>query len=391
MRARNNLGNWGPADHFKVRLENCDDHDGCYRYGSGCEERDYFCKGGKCKHSTTNKHTDYYGNWVSYCKGCKGDEVWRHRRFHDYYCEEGKCTAHGSWTDDQLVENCSDYDCWQDTGKTQWVTTKEYDCRTEQKEEKEQEFRDFFCTAGECSFKVTETKRVETGRTRTVNKPNGTVCGCTANSTLKKCLAGVCLDTGVCNTTYCGADLGCDGKKPGDACGGGAGAGYKCSPACKCVPNRPPVAAFTYSPLNAAVVNETVTFDGSNSTDGDGFIVRYEWDFGDGEGTTTSTTENWATHRYSSAGQYRVNLTVTDNDGAKSATAIWLTVWVKGDLDGDGSATMSDLHLVAGMVVGTVDWGGGLRARADFNENGRVDVGDAAKLLGFVKGGEGCL
>ena len=53
-----------------------------------------------------------------------------------------------------------------------------------------------------------------------------------------------------------------------------------------------------------------------------------------------------------------------------------------GDLDGDGVVTMDDVHLVAGMVIGTVKED----LKADFNGNGYVDVGDAAKLLGYVKG-----
>jgi parallel beta-helix repeat protein len=150
------------------------------------------------------------------------------------------------------------------------------------------------------------------------------------------------------------------------------------------ISNQPPIASFTYYPLNAAV-NETITFNASNSTDPDGFITHYEWNFGDGN--ITNTTEEITTHLYSSAGNYTVNLTVTDNDGAKNTTTIELTLAIKGDLDGDGFVTMCDVHLVAGMVIGTVEED----LKADFNGNGYVDVGDAAKLLGYVKGKVGCL
>lgn len=58
----------------------------------------------------------------------------------------------------------------------------------------------------------------------------------------------------------------------------------------------------------------TITADGTTSTDSDGEVVLYEWDFGDGESATGPTTS----HVYSSDGTYVVTLTVTDDDGATS-------------------------------------------------------------------------
>ena len=72
-------------------------------------------------------------------------------------------------------------------------------------------------------------------------------------------------------------------------------------------PNRAPVASFS-----SAVTNLSVAFDATASTDSDGKIVSYGWDFGDGSTDTTATP----THRYAAAGSYPVVLTVTDNDGA---------------------------------------------------------------------------
>lgn len=56
---------------------------------------------------------------------------------------------------------------------------------------------------------------------------------------------------------------------------------------------------------------QPVLFDGSGSTDADGTIVAYEWDFGDG-GTGTGISP---AHTYAASGTFNVTLTVTDNGG----------------------------------------------------------------------------
>lgn len=60
----------------------------------------------------------------------------------------------------------------------------------------------------------------------------------------------------------------------------------------------------------------TVSFSGAQSTDPDGSIVKYEWNFGDG--STGSGSD--AQHTYTRQGSYTVSLQVTDNNGA-TATA----------------------------------------------------------------------
>ncbi len=71
--------------------------------------------------------------------------------------------------------------------------------------------------------------------------------------------------------------------------------------------NQPPVARFSQSCSQL-----TCTFDGSASSDSDGTVVSYSWDFGDGSTATGAK----ATHTYATAGSYGVRLTVTDNQGA---------------------------------------------------------------------------
>jgi PKD repeat protein len=74
--------------------------------------------------------------------------------------------------------------------------------------------------------------------------------------------------------------------------------------------NQPPVAAFTKT-----CTDLSCSFDASTSTDPDGTIAGYSWNFGDlasGTGVTTS-------HPYALAGSYPVTLTVTDNAGATAS------------------------------------------------------------------------
>jgi len=87
--------------------------------------------------------------------------------------------------------------------------------------------------------------------------------------------------------------------------------------------NTPPTAAFTSSQLTPPV-GESITFDASNSTDSDGQIERYEWDF-DGDGTVEASGET-VTHTYNNAGNYTATLTVSDTTGLSATTSQIITV-----------------------------------------------------------------
>jgi PKD repeat protein len=71
-------------------------------------------------------------------------------------------------------------------------------------------------------------------------------------------------------------------------------------------------------------VGIAVTFDGSGSSDPDGTIVAYDWDFGDGSvGTGVSPT-----HTYGTDGVFTVTLTVTDDDGLTDSAATTATIGI---------------------------------------------------------------
>jgi len=84
--------------------------------------------------------------------------------------------------------------------------------------------------------------------------------------------------------------------------------------------NTPPIAdaGGPYS----AVVNSKITFDGSGSSDIDGTISNYSWDFGDGKSGTGISPS----HTYTSPGKYTVTLSVTDSEGANNSDTISVTI-----------------------------------------------------------------
>ena len=77
--------------------------------------------------------------------------------------------------------------------------------------------------------------------------------------------------------------------------------------------NRPPLAAAN-GPYRASP-GEIIAFSSAGSTDPDGSITSYRWQFGDGN---TSNAAHPA-HSYADAGTYEVTLTVVDNRGAAAA------------------------------------------------------------------------
>ena len=132
-------------------------------------------------------------------------------------------------------------------------------------------------------------------------------------------------------------------------------------------PNQPPNAAFTISP-NPAQTGQTVTFNGSGSSDPGGTISKYEWDLdGDGSFETDTGTTSSATKSYATVQSITVKLRVTDNLGATSTVSHQLTVNSPTNQAPTASFTMSPNPAQSGQAVsfngsGSTDPGGSIQS-----------------------------
>ncbi|MFB6296649.1 MAG: PKD domain-containing protein [Halobacteriales archaeon] len=91
--------------------------------------------------------------------------------------------------------------------------------------------------------------------------------------------------------------------------------------------NRPPEAVCAVSfPGEVPATGESITFDGSGSSDPNGDALTYEWDF-DGDGSTDATGET-VDHTFTTGGEKTVVLTVTDEHGLSDTCELTFTVWI---------------------------------------------------------------
>jgi PKD repeat protein len=117
-------------------------------------------------------------------------------------------------------------------------------------------------------------------------------------------------------------------------------------------PNQKPTAAYTSS-----CTGLTCSFDGTGSTDPDGSVAGYAWDFADGAGSTSTSAS--PTHTFSGPGTYQVALTVTDDEGATDVISKSIAVSAAapgiGFVDSatfDGSGTMAQVTMPATVQAG---------------------------------------
>jgi len=87
------------------------------------------------------------------------------------------------------------------------------------------------------------------------------------------------------------------------------------------VRSKPPEARFTADPYPEVQEGHTVIFDASSSSDPDGTIKTYVWSFGDGFWEETSSPT--VSHKYTTVGEYWVQLVVEDDYGDRSSPALF--------------------------------------------------------------------
>jgi PKD repeat protein len=127
----------------------------------------------------------------------------------------------------------------------------------------------------------------------------------------------------------------------------------------------------------SGTVGSAVTFDGSGSSDGDGTIVSYAWDFGDG--STAGSGVN-PSHSYATAAIYTVSLTVTDNSGLTNTAGTTADIQMGPDtlpcdLDEDGDVDADDRNIfLSSYRLCTGD--AGYLPEADSDNDGCITLND---------------
>jgi chitodextrinase len=157
------------------------------------------------------------------------------------------------------------------------------------------------------------------------------------------------------------------------------------SDTCTITVNAPPVADA--GPDHVCLVGDEVYINGSGSYDPDGVLLTYQWNFGDGVNATGPAV----THSYADAGTYTVTLTVTDNLGSLDEATCTVTVFLNGDVNGNGECEISDAMYLARHLADIAGFESVEEIVCDVNGNGLVEISDAlylARHLAHISGFE---
>ena len=106
--------------------------------------------------------------------------------------------------------------------------------------------------------------------------------------------------------------------------------------------NKPPSATFTYT-----VSGNTVTFDASGSSDSDGTITEYKWDFGDG----SQGSGQQAQHTYNVKTTISITLSLIDNNNGVSITRKLIPLSPTIFYDSFTSENISDFMKYSGNLI----------------------------------------
>lgn len=112
-------------------------------------------------------------------------------------------------------------------------------------------------------------------------------------------------------------------------------------------------------------IDVAVAFDGTGSSDLEGPIQTYAWDFGDESPTGTGAEP---THTYTTAGTFTVTLTVTD-EGELPSEPVQTTANITDP--SSSPVTLATRILANGRV--RLDWSGATGPRVDIERNGVID------------------
>lgn len=149
-------------------------------------------------------------------------------------------------------------------------------------------------------------------------------------------------------------------------------------------PNVAPTATFT-----ASCDFLSCQLDATGSTDGDGTLEAYAWDFGDGETGTGATTE----HVFTGPGTYEIDLEVTDDDGATDTTTRTEVVVAAPSASTvsyvGGATAQGTLATPLVTLPGTVSVGDRLLLALSLNSSSRTlgSPGDGWTVLGTTTSG----
>ncbi len=139
-------------------------------------------------------------------------------------------------------------------------------------------------------------------------------------------------------------------------------------------PNAKASADITFGPKPLAV-----QFDGLQSSDADGTVVSWQWDFGDG-----SVSEYTADplHIFHEAGHYQITLTVVDDRGAVSSTTVNVEVSLRATVTADTYV----YEFLGNQGLDTGDSGGILVWNHESNHGAKALMALDASLLDDLAG-----